>query len=101
MGTSLCRIITNQEGMLWCMKSGSERVKAMMKELLECDKTKLIETLWECDPEIHTILRSSYDLHDGRNKMFDHLNGIERHLYNIYSDKSFKDMNLLEKNNSK
>jgi len=73
----------------------------MMKELLECDKTKLIETLWKCDPEIHTILRSGETLQDARNKMFNHLNSMERHLYDIYSDKSFKDMNLLEKNNAK
>ena len=83
------------------MKSGLERVKVMMKELLEYDKIKLMETLWKCDPEIHTILMSSETLQDARNKIFDHLNGIERHLYNIYSDKSFKDMNLLEKNNAK
>jgi len=83
------------------MKSGSERVKAMMKELLEYDIAKLISTLWQCDPDIHEFLISSYDLQDARNKMFDHLNGIERHLYNIYSDKSFKDMNLIEKNNAK
>jgi lysine 2,3-aminomutase len=73
----------------------------MMKELLEYDNTKLIGALWGCDPEIHEILKSSDTLQDARNKMFDHLNGIERHLYNIYSDKFFKDMNLLEKNNAK
>ncbi len=72
-----------------------------MKELLEYDKAKLIETLWECDPEIYDILRSSETLQDARNRLFDYLNGIERHLYNIYSDKPFKDMNLLEKNNAK
>ncbi|MBU4077017.1 MAG: hypothetical protein KKI06_09985, partial [Euryarchaeota archaeon] len=63
----------------------------MMKELMEYDKTKLIETLWECDPEIHNILSSSDTLQDARNRLFDHLNDIERHLYNIYSDKYFKD----------
>ncbi len=73
----------------------------MMKELLEYGKTKLIETLWECDPEIYVILRSSETLQDARNRLFDYLNGIERHLYNIYSVKPFKDMNLLEKNNAK
>ncbi len=82
------------------MKSGSS-VKVMMKELLECDKTKLIETLWQCDPEIHAILRSEDTSQDARNKIFDYLNSIERHLYNVCSDKSFKDLNLLEKNNSK
>jgi len=73
----------------------------MMKELLDYDKTKLVEKLWECDPEINEILKSSNDLQDARNKIFDHLNDIERHLYDIYSDKPFKDMNLLEKNNAK
>ncbi len=73
----------------------------MMKELLEYDKAKLIETLWESDPEIYDILRSSETLQDARNRLFDYLNGIERHLYNIYSAKPFKDMNLLEKNNAK
>ncbi len=83
------------------MKSGSKRVKVMMKELVEYDKLELIKTLWQCDPEIHTILISSDTLEDARNKIFDYLNNIERHLYGIYSDKSFKDLNLLEKNDVK
>ncbi len=73
----------------------------MMKELLKSEKTKLIGTLWECDPEIHAILSSSETMQDARNKIFDHLNDIERHFYDIYSVKPFKDMNLLEKNNAK
>lgn len=72
-----------------------------MKELLECDKTELIEMLWECDPDIYTILTSSDNLQDARNKLFDYLNGIERHLFNIYSDEHFKDINILERNNAK
>lgn len=73
----------------------------MMKELLKSEKTKLIETLWECGPEIHAILSSSETMQDARNKIFDHLNDVERHFYDIYSVKPFKDMNLLEKNNAK
>ncbi|SNQ59553.1 KamA family radical SAM protein [Candidatus Methanoperedens nitratireducens] len=73
----------------------------MMKELLEYDKTGLIETLWKCDPDIYAILRSSDNLQDARNNMFDYLNDIERHLFNIYSDKHFKDINILERNNAK
>ncbi|MCX9082743.1 MAG: KamA family radical SAM protein [Candidatus Methanoperedens sp.] len=72
-----------------------------MKELMEYDKTKLIELLWESDPEIHRILRSSNKLQEARNNLFDHLNDIERHLFNIYSDKHFKDKNILERNNAK
>ena len=72
-----------------------------MKELLEYDKTKLIEKLWECDPEIFRILKSSNKLQEARNRLFDHLNDLERHLFNIYSDKHFKDKNILERNNAK
>ncbi|PWB52602.1 MAG: KamA family radical SAM protein [Candidatus Methanoperedenaceae archaeon] len=72
-----------------------------MKELLEYDKIKLIEILWESDPEIYRILRSSNKLQEARNNLFDHLNDIERHLFNIYSDKHFKEKNILERNNAK
>lgn len=72
-----------------------------MKELLEYDKSKLIEALWEYDPEIFRILRSSNKLHEARNRLFDHLNDLERHLFNVYSDKHFKDKNILERNNAK
>ncbi|NJD77307.1 MAG: KamA family radical SAM protein [Candidatus Methanoperedens sp.] len=60
-----------------------------------------METLWECDPEIHGLLKSSNDLHEARNNLFDYLNNMERHLFNIYSDKHFKDANILERNNAK
>ncbi len=73
----------------------------MMKELLNYDKTRLIEALWDSDPEICWILRSSDNLEEARNRLFDYLNSIERHLFNIYSDKHLKDLNLLERNNAK
>ena len=72
-----------------------------MKELLEYNKAELVEALWKCDPNIYTILKSSDNLQDARNKLFDYLNGIERHLFNIYSDEHFKDINILERNNAK
>jgi lysine 2,3-aminomutase len=73
----------------------------MMKELLEYDKTRLIEELWKCDLEIYRILGSSNKLQEARNGIFDHLNDLERHLFNIYSDKHFKNINILERNNAK
>ncbi len=72
-----------------------------MKELLQYDKKKLLETLWECDPHIFRILKSSNSMKDARSRILDYLNSIEKHLYNIYSDRHFKDINLLERNNSK
>lgn len=72
-----------------------------MKELLEYDKKGLINELWKCDPEIYRILSSSNKLQEARNGLFDHLNELERHLFNIYSDKHFKNINILERNNAK
>src|SRR5512143_3515967 len=83
------------------MKSESGRVSVKIGELLESDIPKLTGILWDCDPDIHAILSSGDTLEDTRKKMFNYLNNVERHLYDIYSDKSLKDMNLLEKNNSK
>lgn len=72
-----------------------------MKNLLKCDNKKLLETLWNSDLQAFMILRSGKSLHDARNGLLKHLNSIEKHLYNIYSDRHFKDINLLEKNNAK
>ena len=72
-----------------------------MKELLQYDKKQLLDTLWECDLHIHRILKSSNSMKDARSKVLDYLNSIEKHLYNIYSDRHFKNINLLERNNSK
>lgn len=72
-----------------------------MKELLEYNKAELMETLWKSDPNIYEIIKSSDNLQDARNKLFDYLNSIERHLFNIYSDEHFKDINILERNNAK
>jgi lysine 2,3-aminomutase len=73
----------------------------MIRELLEYDKAKLLIALWKSDPEIQRILRSSDNRHIARDSLFVHLNDIERHLFNIYSDRHFKDKNILERNNSK
>ncbi len=73
----------------------------MIKELLQYNETKLLATLWNSDPEIYRILKSSQNRHIARDELFIHLNDIERHLFNIYSDKHFKDKNILERNNSK
>jgi len=72
-----------------------------MKDLMVCNNTKLVDILWRCDPEIYNILISSDNRHEARDKLFDHLNDIEKHLFCIYSDKLFKDKNILERNNAK
>ncbi len=72
-----------------------------MKNLLKYNNKKLLETLWNSDLQAFMILRSSKNMHDARNGLLKHLNSIEKHLYNIYSDRHFKDINMLEKNNAK
>ena len=73
----------------------------MIQELMEYNNTDLVNTLWKCDPEIFKIFTSSDNSHNARNKLFNHLNDIEKHFFNIYSDMHFKNKNILERNNAK
>jgi len=73
----------------------------MMKELMKCDNESLVHILWKSDTQIFNMLISSSNSHDARDKLFNHLNDIERHIFNIYSDLHFKDKNILERNNAK
>ncbi len=72
-----------------------------MKELMKYDNPTLLDTLWISDPKIFDMFVSSSNSHEARDKLFNHLNDIERHLFNIYSDMHFKDKNILERNNAK
>lgn len=72
-----------------------------MHELMEYDNAALVNTLWKCDPEIFNIFTLSKNRHDARDKLFNHVNDIERHIFNIYSDMHFKNKNILERNNAK
>lgn len=72
-----------------------------MNKLMMYNNTELINILWRCDPEIFNILKNSDNRHDARDKLFHHLNDIEGHIFSIYSDRHFKDKNILERNNAK
>ena len=73
----------------------------MMKKLMECDNSELTDILWRCDPEIFNIFINNNNRHNARDKLFHHLNDIEGHIFSIYSDRHFKDKNILERNNAK
>lgn len=73
----------------------------IMKRLMGYDNTTLVNILWRCDPEIFKIFTMSNNRHDARDKLFHHLNDIEGHIFSIYSDRHFKDKNILERNNAK
>ncbi len=79
----------------------SHQKHGTMHELIEYDNAELVDYLWRCDSEIFNIFLSSNNSHDARDKLFNHLNDIERHIFNIYSDMHFKDKNMLERNNAK
>lgn len=72
-----------------------------VEELITSDTKSLIDILWRCDPTIYHILKNSSDLHEARSNLLLHLNNIEKHLFNIYSDKTFKDLDILEKKNAR
>ncbi len=61
----------------------------------------ILSLLWIADPVIARTLKKGVPLHDAREEMFEHLNSLERSLFNIYSDRRLKDMHIIERNNAK
>ncbi|MBD3260937.1 MAG: KamA family radical SAM protein, partial [Candidatus Altiarchaeales archaeon] len=73
----------------------------MVVDVLDLDKLGLLRLLWKTHPRIHFILRDSEGLPEARTLLFDYLNRLEKHYFNIYSDKRYKNIHILEKNNAK
>jgi lysine 2,3-aminomutase len=72
-----------------------------MADILDYGKEDLVGLLWKAHPRIMGILRDSDSLRDCRRAFFDYLNRLENHYFNIYSDKAYKSMHILERNNAK
>jgi lysine 2,3-aminomutase len=72
-----------------------------MKELITATKDELVEVLWESNPQIYNILRLSEDLHVTRDKLSRYLNNVDAALFSVYSNRHFKNMNILEKKNAR
>lgn len=72
-----------------------------MKSLITRSKDELAGILWEADPAIYRILNGSSNLHDSRIELFQHLNKIDTSLFNIYSNRRIRNMNILEKKNAR
>ena len=64
-------------------------------------KDELTGILWKSDPKIKALLQGSTNLTEARDKLFDYLNSLERHYFNIHSDKKLKDIHIIEKKNAK
>jgi len=71
-----------------------------MNEMIHFTKQRLTEELWKADPQIHKILRDAASLFEARENLFEYLNKLERHYYNIHSAKTFKDFHVIEKKNA-
>ncbi|CAJ37909.1 KamA family radical SAM protein [Methanocella arvoryzae] len=69
--------------------------------VLKAPKEDLVELMWLTDHTIKKLLIASGGLEEARDRLFDYLNSLERHYFNVYSDRKFKDLHMLEKNNAK
>ncbi len=72
-----------------------------LRDIMAMPKEDLAKEMWLEGHYIKKLLKSAESLHEARDCFFDHLNGLERHYFNIYSDKHFKGLHMLEKNNAK
>ena len=72
-----------------------------MNNLITLSKKRLVKELWLADPKIKRILKNSKTLGKVRSLFFNYLNSLERHYFNIYSDRHFKSLHITEKNNAK
>ncbi len=72
-----------------------------LDRILSLSRHELVSLLWETDRRIHQILLSSASTGEARNRLFDYLNDLERHYFNIYSDKKFKDMHDVRKKHAR
>lgn len=72
-----------------------------MKELISATKDELMKVLWESNPHIYHILKGSEDLLVTRNKLSRYLSNVDAALFSVYSNRFFKNMNILEKKNAR
>lgn len=72
-----------------------------LEQILRLDKAELIKLLWSTAPKIRRILQGGESVIEIRNRLFEYLNEQERHYFNIYSDKNFKDMHHVRKKHAK
>jgi lysine 2,3-aminomutase len=72
-----------------------------MEDILNKDISELTALLWEADQNIRKILSESESLAEARNQTFNYLKDLERHYFNVYSDKKLTHLHICERNNAK
>jgi lysine 2,3-aminomutase len=73
----------------------------MENKLISLSKKELADNIWKNNPRIKILLKEAESLTDARNKLFKHLNMLDRHYFNLKSDRNFKDYHIIERNNAK
>ncbi|MCE5271033.1 KamA family radical SAM protein [bacterium] len=72
-----------------------------LERILNLERPALLDLLWQTDRKIQHILLSRASISEARNGLFEYLNDLERHYFNIYSDKKFKDLHDVRKKHAK
>lgn len=72
-----------------------------MRTKILLPKKRLLEELWNVNPDIKKILREEESQKDGRDGLFRYLNRLERELFKVHSQKPLKHLHPIEKNNAK
>ena len=72
-----------------------------MQNIIKSSVKELINELWINDPKIYSILLHSQNIEEARSRFFDYLNSLESAYFDVHSDKHFKTLHILEKNNAK
>jgi len=71
-----------------------------MNDILNLTKAELVKELWKASPKIKKLLSGAHKLPDARENLFEYLNNLERHFFNVYSEKVLKDTHIIEKTNA-
>jgi len=72
-----------------------------MKSMILMSKKELFDELKDSDKNLFAILKKSKDIHSVREEIFAYLNSLEGHYFNIYSEKNYRHLHILERNNAK
>ncbi|HUL62054.1 MAG TPA: hypothetical protein VLT35_03240, partial [Methanocella sp.] len=72
-----------------------------LSEVIGLSFSDLLEEMWLADHYLKKLLETSGDIPRARDRLFDYLDSLERHYYNTESDRHFKDLPMVEKNNAR
>lgn len=76
-------------------------MSAYFSKIMVLSKEELISELWRSNEDIKRILRPTRNLHKVREGLFNYLNDLERHYYNLYSAREYKEFPSANKSNAK